>query len=120
METMTGNVDKLLLALIADGGTFDAKIYEGTPQNYLNVKKIWDCFIQLDNADRNWDDRSQIVTLTGTLFGHYFGEQETGNSKDYRGGAPSRAIGNGGPTPSSGYKVPADNTVSVPHQYIGS
>lgn len=122
METMRADASAVLLSIIADGGTFDATIYEGTPQNYLRKKLIWDCFMQLDNPDRNWDDRTQILTLSGTLFFHYYGEVFEGNSKDYRaGGTSSRAVGNGGPTPASNYQSPAE-LVAPPHanQYVAS
>jgi hypothetical protein len=120
METMVGHVSDTLLSLILDGGTFDATIYAGTPQNYLRKKQIWDCFLQLDNPDRNWEDRSQILKFSGTIFYHYFGEVFDGNSKDYRSGnTSSRAVGNGGATPASNYQSPSE-LVAPPHpnQYI--
>lgn len=105
IETMRNHVSSTLLAIIADGGTFDATIYEGTPDSYLRYKKIRDCFMQLDEPDRDWDNRSQVLTFSGTLFYHYFGEIYEGNSKDYRpGGKSSRAVGNGEPTSESNYK----------------
>lgn len=109
METMKGHISSTLLSIIADGGTFDAILYEGTPTDYLRKRNLWDCFLQLDNPDRNWDDRSQILKFSGTMFYHYFGEVFEGNSKDYRaGGTSSRAVGNGGPTPLSSYKAPTE------------
>lgn len=111
METMKNHISSTLLSIIADGGTFDAIIYEGTPTAFLRKKKIWDCFMQLDNPDRDWDNRSQILTFSGTLFYHYFGEVFEGESKDYRGnGKSSRAVGNGGPTTQSNFKMPAEIT----------
>lgn len=109
METMKGHISSTLLSIIADGGTCDIVLYEGTPLNYLRKRNLWDCFFQLDNPDRNWDDRSQILKFSGTLFYHYFGEVFEGNSKDYRaGGKSSRAVGNGGPTPTSNYLEPVE------------
>ena len=85
METVAGSVDRMLLELITNAGaTFDATIYEGTPQKYLRAKRIRDCFLQLDNPDRDWDQRSEVLVFTGTLFFHYFGEVIAGNSTDYR------------------------------------
>lgn len=83
-ETVAGSVNDLLVSLIAQGGTFNAKIYEGTPEKYLRAKPIVDCFIQMDNPDRDWENRSQVLTFSGTLFFHYFGEDIAGNSNDYR------------------------------------
>ena len=119
METMKGHVSSTLLSIIADGGTFDATLYHGTPTSYLRKKQIWDCFLQLDNPDRNLDDRSQILKFSGTIFYHYFGEVSEGNSKDYRAGnTSSRAVGNGGLTPASSYKSPAAlSSPSHPNQY---
>jgi hypothetical protein len=83
-ETVNGAVDKMLVDLIRKGGYFNAKIYEGTPQKFLRAKRIVDCFIQLDTPDRDWENRSQVLTFSGTLFYHYFGETIEGNSGDYR------------------------------------
>ena len=84
METTAGSIDKMLIALLSSGGTFNAKIYEGTPEKYLRAKRVTDCFLQLDNADRDWENRSQVLMFSGTLFFHYFGEIISGNSNDYR------------------------------------
>lgn len=83
-ETAAGAIDQTLVDLISRGGYFDAKIYEGTPQKFLRAKKISKCFLQMDAADRDWENRSQVLTFSGTLFYHYFGEVIEGNSKDYR------------------------------------
>ena len=83
-ETVAGSVDKMLVDLIARGGTFNAKIYEGTPTKFLRAKRIVDCFIQMDIPDRDWENRSQPLMFSGTLFYHYFGELIAGNSGDYR------------------------------------
>lgn len=83
-ETTAGSVDRMMLDLIRRGGYFDAKIYEGTPNKYLRAKRIVDCFIQLDTPDRDWENRSQVLTFSGTLFYHYFGEVISGTSTNYR------------------------------------
>jgi hypothetical protein len=84
METVAGSIDNLLLEIIANQGKFNAKIYEGTPQKYLRAKRITDCFLVIDNPDRDWENRSQILTFTGTMFFHYYGEVISGNSDNYR------------------------------------
>jgi len=84
METTAGSIDQMLVGLIASGGKFNAKIYEGTPTKFLRAKRIEDCFIQVDNPDRDWENRSQILIFSGTMFFHYFGESIPGNSNDYR------------------------------------
>ena len=73
-ETVAGSIDNMLVNLISRGGLFNAKIYEGTPQRFLRAKPIVDCFLQIDNPDRDWENRSQILIFTGTMFFHYFGE----------------------------------------------
>jgi hypothetical protein len=90
-ETVAGTVDQMLVSLITRGGTyasggatFNAKIYEGTPTKYLRAKRIIDAFIQMDVADRDWENRSQPLAFSGTIFYHYFGEVIPGNSGDYR------------------------------------
>lgn len=84
IETVVGSIDNMLIDLITKGGTFNAKVYEGTPQKYLRSKRIVDCFMQVDNPDRDWENRSQVLTFSGTLFFHYFGKNGAGNSGDYR------------------------------------
>ena len=84
LETAAGDIDQMLVDLIKDGGYFNAKIYEGTPKKYLRYKRIEDCFIQLDPVDRDWENRSQVLTFSGTMFYHYYGDVTKGNSKDYR------------------------------------
>ncbi|MFA5920135.1 MAG: hypothetical protein WC856_02440 [Methylococcaceae bacterium] len=84
METVAGSIDNMLLGILTDGGLFNAKIYEGTPQKFLRAKRITDCFLQMDNADRDFENRSQVLTLNGTMFFHYFGEVIAGNTGDYR------------------------------------
>lgn len=77
-ETVAGTMDQALVDLIANGGTFNAKIYEGTPDAYLRVKTIRECFMQIDAPDRDWENRSQPLMFSGTMFFHYFGECEEG------------------------------------------
>ena len=83
-ETTAGSIDAMLLGILTNGGTFNATVYEGTPDKYLKAKKLVDCFLILDNPDRDWENRSQVLIFSGTLFFHYFGEDIAGNSKDYR------------------------------------
>lgn len=74
-ETVSGHAQNLFENLIAKGGYFDAKVYEGTPDNYTRVAEIKRCFMVLDNPDRDWENRSQVLMISGTLFFHYFGSQ---------------------------------------------
>lgn len=83
METVAGSIDNMMINLISRGGVFNATVYEGTPQKFLRAKRIVDSFMQLDNPDRDWENRSQILIFSGTLFFHYFGEVIPGNSSNY-------------------------------------
>ncbi|WP_310610219.1 hypothetical protein [Limnohabitans sp.] len=88
-ETRAGHINDTMLRLLSSGrqGVFNAKIYEGTPENFYRAFRLYDCFFQLENPDRNWEDRSQPLKITGTLFFHYFGEVIPGNV------SPTKAIG---------------------------
>lgn len=91
-ETYAGHIDQMLVDLIArregifanGGATFNAKIYEGTPQKFIRAKRIIDCFLQMDIPDRDWENRSQPLLFSGTMFYHYFGDVIHGGSTDYR------------------------------------
>jgi hypothetical protein len=78
-ETPQGQIDNLMLQLLTQGGRFNATVYEGTPDSYARSKPIYDCFIQLDTPDRDWENRSTLLTFSGTLYFHYFGEINAGN-----------------------------------------
>lgn len=80
-ETVKGNVEQKLVEMLTKGGFFDAWIYEGTPTNYIRRKLLKDCFLQLDAVDRDWENRSQVLTFSGTMFYHYFGEVEEGSMR---------------------------------------
>jgi hypothetical protein len=73
METQGGHIAQFMENILAQGARFDATIYEGTPAQFSRKCEIVDSFIQLDNPDRDWENRAQIMMVTGTLFFHYFG-----------------------------------------------
>lgn len=81
METTAGHVSDLMLRLLSSGsqGRFNAKVYEGTPDKFHRAFRLVDCFMQLENPDRNWEDRSTVLKMTGTIFFHFFGETIPGN-----------------------------------------
>jgi hypothetical protein len=78
-ETTAGSVSDMLLAMIAQGGTFNGKVYEGDTTNYKFYLPIYDAFLTVSAAERNWENRSQIVSLSGSLTYHFFGEKIPGN-----------------------------------------
>lgn len=83
-ETTAGDIDKLFLGLITGGGEFNAKIYEGTPQKFLRYKQVRKCTLNCEPVDRDWENRTQPLVITGNMFYHYYGEVTEGNSADYR------------------------------------
>lgn len=78
-ETEVGHVEGFLIDLIANGGTFNAWIYEGTPDRFSARRRILDAFFQPDSPDRDWENRTQVLNISGTMFYHYFGQVEPGN-----------------------------------------
>lgn len=78
-ETVKGDIATFMETVLALGAKFDAKVYEGTMERYHHAVQIRDAFIQFDNPDRDWENRTQVTTVSGTLFFHYFGEKLPGN-----------------------------------------
>lgn len=75
IETQAGHIQTMLNDLVqANGARFNAKIYEGTPDDHTRTYRIHDCFLVLDNPDRDFESRAQILLISGTLHFHYFGE----------------------------------------------
>lgn len=79
-ETRAGNMEQALIDILTGASEFNAKVYEGTPEDYLRYKVLHHCFFQMDPVDRDWENRSQPLLFTGTMFYHYFGEIVTGNA----------------------------------------
>lgn len=80
LETAAGSVAQFARDVIAAGGFFDARVYEGTPSRNTRSYKLERCFFKLDPSDRDWENRTQVLQLSGTLFGNYFGEEKAGNA----------------------------------------
>ncbi|MDD5272656.1 MAG: hypothetical protein PHU14_08060 [Methylovulum sp.] len=83
-EVVAGSIDNMLVDLIRSGGRFNAKVYEGTPGVNLRYKPIYDCFMVIDNPERDFENRSQVLVMSGNIFFHYYGEVVAGNSDNYR------------------------------------
>lgn len=66
-------------ALIANGGYFDGRIYEGTPESHVRSILVRKCFIKMEPVDRDIENRGQVVMYSGTMFGNFFGEFQPGN-----------------------------------------
>ena len=77
-EDEKGTADAIIKQLAALG-QFDCVMYEGVPESFTRAKNYVNCFLTIDGADRDHENRAQILTWTGTLFFHYFGDDEPGN-----------------------------------------
>lgn len=83
-ETVAGSIDQMLVNLLAAGGRFNAWVYEGTPEKFIRAKRYENCWIVVDGPDRNWEDRTQVLTISGTLHFHFYNETKAGNSANYQ------------------------------------
>lgn len=79
METVGGQVHDFSERVAASGGRFQATVYEGTPERFYRGLKLVDAFVTLDNPDRDFESRQQVLLVTGTIFFHYFGDKLPGN-----------------------------------------
>ena len=74
METKQNHVRKMNDAILANGGRFEARVYEGTPESNTGSYRIKKAFFVWDQQDRDTENRSQVVLQSGTVFFHYHGE----------------------------------------------
>jgi len=79
-ETSTFAAQTFIRDVINAGGYFDARIYEGTLEKYLRTYRLRSCFLTLEPAERDWENRGMLLYYSGSIFGHYFGETEPGNT----------------------------------------
>lgn len=69
------------------GGYFDAWLYHGTPDKFVNRKKLRNCFFAMGApVQRDFQSNTEILLLEGDITGNYFGEIEEGNVKTLMGG----------------------------------
>jgi hypothetical protein len=79
-ETEAGTVKQFAQDVVAAGGYFDVRIYEGTPGRHLRSYLLERCFFKIDPSDRDWENRTQVLMLNGTLYGSFFGRTFPGNA----------------------------------------
>lgn len=79
-ETQSGRVMRFMEDVLAAGGVFQAKVYEGTPQAFTRGYRLLDCFFVPDNPDRDWENRAQVTQISGTLHFHFYGDKLQGNT----------------------------------------
>lgn len=80
METVGGQAHDFAEEVCARGARFQATVYEGTPDHFTRGLKLVDAFVQLDNPDRDYESRQQILLVSGTIFFMYFGDKVPGNT----------------------------------------
>lgn len=79
-ETVSGSVQRFLNDVVRDGdGIFQAVVYEGNPQKFHRAYKMVDCLFVPEDTERDVENRSQVTTISGMLFYHFFGEEIPGN-----------------------------------------
>lgn len=74
-ENKGGRVMNFMKWLISVGGKFDATVYEGTPERFTRAYKLIGCIFVPDATDRDWENRSQLTLINGTLFYNFFGDE---------------------------------------------
>lgn len=79
-ETTTGQIDNALIAMLLNGGTWNATIYEGDEDKNTRGKVYENCYINCEPIDRMWENRTSPLTVSGTLYYHYYGEIVEGNA----------------------------------------
>lgn len=87
IETESRTVGTMLDELKLKGGFFDAWLYQGTPEKFVNRKRLVNCFFeQTAPTVRDMQSNTELLLIEGDLSGNYFGEIEKGNVETLRGG----------------------------------
>lgn len=74
-ETKRQDFRKMQRQLISKGGVIaSGRVYEGTPQNNTGSYRIKNIGFVWDTLDRDVENRTQVVTPTGTVFYHFHDE----------------------------------------------
>ena len=85
-ETDAGVISQMLIDLLCQGGTFDAKVYHGNPTHYLEAREIRECFLIIEMPETAFENRTQPLLFTGQIAGHYYGDTIGGNVSGLYGG----------------------------------
>lgn len=76
-ETISGSVMNFMKYLISVGGVFNGAVYEGTSERFTRGYKLVGCFFVPDATDRDWENRTQLMKINGTLHFNFFGAELT-------------------------------------------
>jgi hypothetical protein len=72
-ETVNNTVGDMLIDILKNRGVFSATVYQGTIDNHTRAAPLLGCFMVMESPDRDWENRSQVLTFSGTLNYHFFG-----------------------------------------------
>lgn len=87
IETEHRSVQTVLDEIKLKGGYFNAWLYHGDPDKYVNRKRLIKCFFeQPAPTQRDMQSNTEILLIEGDISGNYFGEIETGNVETLMGG----------------------------------
>ena len=86
-EVEPGVISKMLIDILCQGATFDAKVYHGNPQHFIEAREIIECHLVIEMPETAFENRTQPLLFTGQIAGHYYGETITGNVNELYGGA---------------------------------
>ena len=88
-ESATGMVSQMFQNMLMCQGAigvpinstarFNAWVYYGTPENWIERAKIEHAFIQAEPIDApDWESRTQPLTIQANIFYHFYGQVEKG------------------------------------------
>ena len=87
IETEDRAIQAMFDQIRQNGGYFDAWLYHGTPDAFVNRKRLVKCFFeQAAPTQRDFQSNTEILLLEGDISGNYFGEMESGNVGTLMGG----------------------------------
>lgn len=89
-ENAYGSVNAMLVNLLtcraaeigygSGASRFSGWVYYGSPEQFIQRARIRDAFMSAEPVEVDWENRTQLVTIPGTLFYHFYGEYEAGNT----------------------------------------
>lgn len=77
-ETVAGHIDEFTKIINSKGGSFEARIYHGSPDDYYRFWPLRKCMLKLEPADVDFGNRSSLLNVSGSLSYHYFGDVKKG------------------------------------------
>lgn len=87
VETEKRDIERIFNEIkVKTGGYFDAWLYQGTPDNYVNRKKLRNCFFSVSApVQRDFQSNTEVLLLEGDITGNYFNEIEEGKASTLMG-----------------------------------